>query len=1312
MLTLIEPPGAKRGVVTGATRNSRSAQHLLNLAIKEDDFIDEEFIRLRNPGGVECLDRLLIGNSDSADYSERWKREFAQRPTWCDADMTLQQIQRGKAVGNKAALYSRSFIQRCLFWLGCFVQKHSLLVIAFIMVLFSFSCYGLQFVKIETDIVKLWVAKGGRLDAELTYLSDMEEKYGNTNWTESDELHWIREQTDEKLANLAQEKPSEGGYQVVIQTKETDEDDILTKKGLLRHVDLISEIAGFSVNIDGFNWTLRDICFKPGGIDPSKLSSHLRDYASTLERLMPCVWITPIDCFWEGAKAIGPDPPITIEELGALALFLETAHDLPVSWSSFNPEQVVNLVRDIDPDISTLISSFENSGIGVGYINRTCIDPYDPDCPPTAPNGFDYCKHFVDYKAYLNSTGQTFNLQPDDESLQNDEFNDGSCSYYRRSFITLLRNNKSLALQFMTEDELPKLPDYGMLMKGGCEGFARNILKWPRDMIIGGAKSKNGGNSSITADALQTVFLVASSEDVYKRFKDPSSRLFSALNDPDYLWNVKKAEEIILTWQRAFTKKIYNHPLNFLKNTSSVQDGEARDHRIVHPLASTSMADMLEEFCQFNYAVIFVGYFLMLMYAIYSQMKRDGCCLLSINSSMGLGFAGVLTVTYASISGLGLATWLGIEFNAATTQIVPFLTLGIGVDNMFMLLHNYHEVTSNVKKNEIGVLMKETGMSILMTSINNILSFLTGTLLPIPALRSFCAQSSILLTFNLIAIMTAYPAMIALDLRRRKKLKRDLCCWLTSDENIDDEENGFATSPTLLKPHVYEKAGSADTPSYHGLISINGVDDDEENDVRPWTLHAFLRNYYVPFIKWRVTKVVILVLCSVMFVCGLWGIRRSTMGLELSDVLPEHTAPAAFLKARDKYFSFYPMHIVLRSENFDISEKQGLVDRLHAAVGRSKYVVKLDDGKPSEKYWLELFRDWLTRLQRKFYKFRNSSTNITVDIRNEDTDVKIAYSLMCSHGEVHDCSRAEWLDLIDDVGIINVDGFYNYLHAWHEYENMLYAVSQATFYPEPRKLRQGLEDKYLYYVPPAKKIVYSQIPYYLSGLTDTPVIVDMIKEIRSICEEYQLLGIDSFPHGIAFTFWEQYLHLNENLINAIGVIALAVFCVISFLLFNPWAASCIMVILVLMTVELAGFLGFVGIKLNPVSAVTLITAVGIGVEFTAHVVFAFLTSLGDRNERMAAAIDRVFVPVIHGALSTLLGIIMLAFSEFEFVVKYFFVVMFALIIIGLINGLALLPVLLSLIGPSCEIRPCDGNKKRLSVPPSLRERSKGMMGRR
>lgn len=67
-----------------------------------------------------------------------------------------------------------------------------------------------------------------------------------------------------------------------------------------------------------------------------------------------------------------------------------------------------------------------------------------------------------------------------------------------------------------------------------------------------------------------------------------------------------------------------------------------------------------------------------------------------------------------------------------------------------------------------------------------------------------------------------------------------------------------------------------------------------------------------------------------------------------------------------------------------------------------------------------------------------------------------------------------------------------------------------------------------------------------------------------------------------------------HLFLAICTIAASVFLVISILIFNPWAAFMVMVVVVSMTIELAGFMGIAGVKLNPVSAVTLITAVGIG----------------------------------------------------------------------------------------------------------------------
>lgn len=73
-------------------------------------------------------------------------------------------------------------------------------------------------------------------------------------------------------------------------------------------------------------------------------------------------------------------------------------------------------------------------------------------------------------------------------------------------------------------------------------------------------------------------------------------------------WSPLLAKEVISDWQRVFTESLYNHKLNFELNS---HNGKSVERRIVHPLASTSISDMLAEFCDFNYRIIFAGYFLM-----------------------------------------------------------------------------------------------------------------------------------------------------------------------------------------------------------------------------------------------------------------------------------------------------------------------------------------------------------------------------------------------------------------------------------------------------------------------------------------------------------------------------------------------------------------------------------------------------------------------------------------------------------------------------------------------------------------------------
>lgn len=158
--------------------------------------------------------------------------------------------------------------------------------------------------------------------------------------------------------------------------------------------------------------------------------------------------------------------------------------------------------------------------------------------------------------------------------------------------------------------------------------------------------------------------------------------------------------------------------------------------------------------------------------------------------------------------------------------------------------------------------------------------------------------------------------------------------------------------------------------------------------------------------------------------------------------------------------------------------------------------MKLDNGEPSERYWMGMFREWLRGLQSKLDKAQAEGVLKNFDTNNhtKSPELKIAYSLACSYGPHYDCSRVGRIRLIDDSGTINTDGFYNYLYGWHEYEQMFYTVSQAAFYPPLRKLRQGpKKDRYRFFVPPAPRPVYSQIPFYMTGLKDTDVIVQMIK---------------------------------------------------------------------------------------------------------------------------------------------------------------------------------------------------------------------------
>ena len=103
--------------------------------------------------------------------------------------------------------------------------------------------------------------------------------------------------------------------------------------------------------------------------------------------------------------------------------------------------------------------------------------------------------------------------------------------------------------------------------------------------------------------------------------------------------------------------------------------------------------------------------------------------------------------------------------------------------------------------------------------------------------------------------------------------------------------------------------------------------------------------------------------------------------------------------------------------------------------------------------------------------------------------------------------------------------------------------------------------------------------------------------------------------------------------------------------------------------------------------------VAFGVEFTAHLMLAFMTcTLEDKDARVREAMKHMLPPTINGACSTIVSVIPLLLGNFEFVTKYMFVPCIVLVVAALINGSLLMPILLKLVGPPCVITAAAADK--------------------
>lgn len=230
------------------------------------------------------------------------------------------------------------------------------------------------------------------------------------------------------------------------------------------------------------------------------------------------------------------------------------------------------------------------------------------------------------------------------------------------------------------------------------------------------------------------------------------------------------------------------------------------------------------------------------------RKSRSGCfgALFSLFEAMmvdmkfTLGIAGVVIVIFSVAASIGLFSYFKIKATLIIFEVIPFLVLAVGVDNIFILVQNYQRDIrreGETLEQQISRIVGRVGPSMLLTSTSESLAFVLGALTPMPAVKIFSLYASLAVFIDFILQITCFVSLMTLDCKRELAGRYNLfCCFRsstmieTSKPNRQSNNNTSMPSPTSTVSSTINNNTSARNPIYKSQkqqqADASALDDD------------------------------------------------------------------------------------------------------------------------------------------------------------------------------------------------------------------------------------------------------------------------------------------------------------------------------------------------------------------------------------------------------------------------------------------------------------------------------------------------------
>ena len=173
-----------------------------------------------------------------------------------------------------------------------------------------------------------------------------------------------------------------------------------------------------------------------------------------------------------------------------------------------------------------------------------------------------------------------------------------------------------------------------------------------------------------------------------------------------------------------------------------------------------------------------------------------------IESKVLVTMIGVCLVVLSFLAALGFGILCGIKVNVNIAWTLPFIILGLGVDDMYIVLLALKRRRSFSEENFI-VAMEEVVVPVTMTSLVNAAMFAVMNLVDIPAVYLTAQMALISVIFLYFTVAFCFPAYCYLDMKRQAAGRYDVLVCLKKP-NISEDFETELPHESLLFTKIYK----------------------------------------------------------------------------------------------------------------------------------------------------------------------------------------------------------------------------------------------------------------------------------------------------------------------------------------------------------------------------------------------------------------------------------------------------------------------------------------------------------------------------